>query len=92
MTGEEYANNKVNEQDSSTHSQHAKNSIPNFCGFDLHDAFEAGQDEMKKKAADAFSKVLSSIGFSTPKWKELLSKDFKEILNEDKEGKKDTRI
>ena len=57
MTGEEYANNKVNEQDSSTHSQHVKNSIPNFCGFDLHDAFEAGQDAMKKKAADAFCYV-----------------------------------
>ena len=36
--------------------------------------------------------VLSSIGFSTPKWKELLSKDLEEILNENKEGKKDTRI
>ena len=81
MTAEEYANKKVNEQDSSTHSQHVKNSIPNFCGIDLQDAFESGQDEMKKKAADAFSKVLSSIGFSTPKWKELLSNDFEEILN-----------
>ena len=39
-----------------------------FDGYDLHDAFEAGQDEMKKKAADAFSKVLSSIGFSTHKF------------------------
>ena len=83
MTAEEYANKKANEQDSSTYSQHVKNSIPNFCGFDLHDAFEAGQDEMKKKAADAFSKVLSSIGFSTPKWKELLSKDFEELLNKE---------
>ena len=57
MTGEEYANNKVNEQDSSTHSQHVKNSIPNFCGFDLHDAFEAGQEEMKRKAINSFCNV-----------------------------------
>ena len=92
MTAEEYANKRVNDKDDSSYSQHVKNKINMFDGYDLHDAFEAGQDEMKKKAADAFSKVLSSIGFSTPKWKELLSKDFKEILNEDKEGKKDTRI
>ena len=55
-------------------------------------ALEIALKEEREKAANAFSKVLSSIGFSTPKWKELLSKDLEEILNENKEGKKDTRI
>ena len=84
MTGEEYANNKVNEQDSSTHSQHVKNSISNFCGFDLHDAFEAGQDEMKKKAADAFCKAIDGyMIIGGEDYSPVLLDRFKELLNKE---------
>lgn len=47
MTAEEYANKRVNDKDDSSYSQHVKNKINMFDGYDLQDAFEAGQRKCK---------------------------------------------
>ena len=52
MTAEEYANNLVNKIDKSSYSQNKKNKFPHFDANDLADAFDAGQEEMKKKAIE----------------------------------------
>ena len=57
MTAEEYAIKQVNNKDNSSYSQHVKNRISMFDGYDLQDAFEAGQEEIKNKAVDSFCNV-----------------------------------
>ena len=43
-------------------SQHVKNKINMFDGYDLQDAFEAGQEEMKNKAIKYFCIEHCNIG------------------------------
>ena len=57
MKAEEYANNLVNNIDKSTYSQKDKNRLSYFNGNDLADAFDAGQEEMKRKAINSFCNV-----------------------------------
>ena len=57
MTAEEYANNLVNKIDKSSYSQNKKNKFPHFDAYDLADAFDAGQEEMKRKAINSFCNV-----------------------------------
>ena len=57
MTAEEYANNLVNKIDKSSYSQNKKNKFPHFDANDLADAFDAGQEEMKRKAINSFCNV-----------------------------------
>ena len=62
MTAEEYANKRVNDKDDSSYSQHVKNKINMFDGYDLQDAFDYGQEEMKNKAIKYFCIKHCNIG------------------------------
>lgn len=62
MTAEEYRNIRVNDRDNSNYSQHEKNRIQYFDGYDLQIAFDYGQEEMKNKAIKYFCIEHCNIG------------------------------